>query len=310
MKKLSWLTATIFVLVTFAGLAGTASPQRQICLTFEKLPYMEPLGFWTPREVSNLALRTMESHEIQAVGFVVDEKIDAVPPSYIVLDDWVRAGHKLGNNTYGYVDLNELSSRDFLRHVGDGQKYLRRVFHGKNDAYRFFRYPLLHQGDTSSKKEDVAGTLRNAGYQIVPATVLTSDYQFNHFFHDTFHDPAKQDRLKELFIGHIVQSLEYSEKQSDRVFGKQITHLLQLHLGIATATFLEDLILLLGKRGYEIVGLEEALSDPLYQVEENYVGPLGLSFIDRVAASKELPFDADIGKISRGAIREAIGAEK
>lgn len=301
------ITLTVLLILTLnQGLAA----KGRICLTFEKLPYMEPLGFWTPREVSNVALRTMKEYGIQATGFVVDEKIDAVPSSYIVLEDWVRAGHQLGNNTYAYVDLNELSWRDFVRHIGDGQKYLRRVFHGRSNAFRFFRYPLLHEGNTESKKDDVAGRLRRAGYEVVPATVLTDDFQFNHFFHDTFHNPEQQDLLKEVFLRHVIQSLDYSEKQSQLVFGKQITHILQLHLGIATATFLEDLILLLKQRGYEFAELEETLADPLYGEEENYVGPLGLSFIDRVAATRDIAFDPETGTISREAIRKAMGSEK
>ena len=67
---------------------------------------------------------------------------------------------------------------------------------------------------------------------------------------------------------------------------------------MATALFLEDLIQMLQARGYQFISLQEALSDPAFRVEEAYVGPAGLSFIDRVAAHREIPYDSEQGQLS------------
>ncbi len=298
------------VLSLFCWSVGSAAPDKQIALTFDKLPFMEPLGFWTPREVSNLVLRALDTRKIKAMGFVVEEKIDQDPQSYIVLMDWVQHGHKLGNETFAYVDLNELEPRDFLAHVADGEKYTKRATHNVGGwLTRYFRFPMLHEGNTESKKKEVAGRLRRAGYVLVPATVVFNDYEFNHFFGKSAGETPRTDRLELLYLEQLQQALDYSESQSEKVFGRQIPQILRLHLGLAAGNFIRDVLDLLEKNGYSFTTVEEALKDPAYATEETYAGPLGLGFIDRVAATKGVPFNEKAGEISRDEIAESLSEE-
>jgi len=301
----------ILLLVCILIIPGSASA-KEIALTFERLPAMKPYGFWTPREISNMVLRAMKPRNIKAAGFIVEEKIDDDPQGYIVLEDWVREGHTLGNNTYSYVDFNEVTVRDFLAHVADGQKYLRRVTKVERPLDRYLRFPLLHEGNTGSKKKDVAKRLYGGGYLIAPATVIPTDYEFNHVYHDvTAADDADlMDQFKALYLEHLSACLDYAEEQSEIVFDRQIKHILRLHLGIATAILIEDTLDLLEKRGFEFVSMEEALKDPAYETEEMYVGPLGLSFIDRVAATQGLEFKEEGCRISRREVRAKLRIQR
>ncbi|HUV14265.1 MAG TPA: polysaccharide deacetylase family protein, partial [Acidobacteriota bacterium] len=249
---------------------------------------------------------------IKAAGFIVEEKIDDDPQGYIVLEDWFREGHTLGNNTYGYVDFNEVSVKDFLAHVADGQKYLRQVTKVERPLDRYIRFPLLHEGDTASKKKDAAKRLYRGGYLIAPATVIPTDYEFNHVYHDVTDadDSDLMDQFKALYLEHLSACLDYAEEQSEIVFDRQIKHILRLHLGIATAILFEDTLGLLEKRGFEFVSMEEALKDPAYETEELYVGPLGLSFIDRVAATQGLAFNEEGCQISRREVRAKLRIQR
>lgn len=280
--------------------------EKKISLTFDDVPSTGSLGFWRPREVNAMILRTLEKHGIKAAGFVVEEKIDEEVSNYIVLEDWVTRGHILGNHTYSHVDLHELSAEDFLHHVADGQKYLWKLSKSKPFNFRYLRFPYLHEGDTAGKKKEVARTLRNGGYEIAAVTVLTADLSFNDLFIEYEQDAEMVGRLKSIYLTHVSKMLDYAESQSQQVFGRNITHILWLHCGIATASFLEDLITMLRKRGYEFVSFPEALSDPAFQTQENYVGPEGLSFIDRVAAARRLPYDAGHAKLSAAEIKEKL----
>jgi peptidoglycan-N-acetylglucosamine deacetylase len=299
----------VLVGLLILGGCGARLQAKEIALTFEKLPFMEPLGYWTPREISNLVLRALEARDVRAMGFVMEEKIDDRPESYVVLQDWVARGHSLGNGTYSYVDLNQLSARDFLDHVRDGRKHTRRATHGTGVEERYFRFPLLHEGNTAGKKRDVAGTLRRAGYVVVPATVLVEDYQFNHFLEEADSSEDGVERLRALYLEHLGASLDYAETQAEVVLNGPVKHILRLHLGTATGRFLPDLLRFLEERGYSFVSVKEALADPAYQTEEDYVGPLGLGFIDRVAATRGLPFDPDMGRISRDEIAARLREE-
>lgn len=288
------------------GIALTASglPQQEmekkIALTFNDLPGRGPMGFWEPREISNMILRALEKHNIKAAGFVVQEKVDDRPILGVVLEDWASQGHILGNQTYSRVDFNVLSVDDFLHHVRDGQKDIRRYGRHFSFNYRYLRFPQLHQGDTKAKRKSIGKALRRSEYKIAHVTVKTSDHEFIRAYLENYTDEAKAAELKELYLAHISESLDYAESQSVKVFGRNISHIMQLRCSIATGAFLEDLIQFLQERGYSFVSFAEALSDPAYQTEEDYAGPLGLSFIDRVAASRGLPFEEHQGELRRG----------
>ena len=102
-----------------------------------------------------------------------------------------------------------------------------------------------------------------------------------------------------------MASLDYAEKQSQAVFGRNIPHILQLHMGVATSLMLKPLIDELKSRGYGFVTLVEALDDPAYSTLEEYVGPLGLIFTDRVAFTRGLPFDEGSG-VDSSALEEDL----
>lgn len=290
--------ATISLLMSLVLCAPLSA--KQMAVTFDKLPSMNPMGYWTARELSNLVLRALEAEGIKgAAGFVVEEKVADDTSSYVVLEDWVRAGHIIGNNTFSYADYNELSEDDFISHITDGAKYIRTVARNGQFTHRYFRFPMLHEGNSEKKKTSLAKKLFRAGYVVVPATVIVNDYEFNFPYQRFEYEEAQIKKLRELYLAHLVKSLEYAEQQSEKVFGRQIPQILQLHMGVATAGFMGDVLSLLKDRGYEFVPVLKALEDPAYKEADTYYGPLGLSFIDRIAATKGLPYAEDQGAISR-----------
>jgi peptidoglycan/xylan/chitin deacetylase (PgdA/CDA1 family) len=296
MKSRNLLLVVVLLILSIQPLlAAIPDSSKKIALTFEEVPYMKPLGFWRPREVSNMILRTLEGEKIPAAGFLVQEKVEDDMSTYIILSDWVTRGHILGNQTWGDADLNMLKYEHFMEHLSDGQKYLRRIAKAHPFNYRYLRYPLLHEGAEPKTKKRIRKALARAEYQIAHVTVKTADWVFNRPYLDHERDPDAMSQVKKLYLDHISDSLNYAEKQSEAVFGRNIAHIMQLRNCIATAGFLPDLIAMLKERGYEFVSLPDALGDEAYKTEEDYVGPLGLSFTDRVAATKGMPFDQNSG---------------
>lgn len=315
MKRfIAWaaLAALITILQPTAPLAAAGGQQEDkvVAFTFERLPAMSPMGYWRPREVSRLILRALDRHQVPATGFVIEEKIDDDTSTYFVLVDWAEAGHGLGSNTYSYVDLHELNPDDFLQHVADGQKYLRRAARIKRINFRYLRFPLLHEGDTPSKKKEVARRLRDGGFTLTPVTIKTADHSFNRPLLELESRSEEAERLGDRFVEHIRDCLEYAESQSEKVFGRQIRHILQLHAGIATAMHLERVIQMFQERGYRFITVEEALEDPLYESEETYAGPHGLTFTDRVADTRGLPYDPSVGEFHLGEVDRLLGGER
>ncbi len=282
--------------------------EKRIALTFDDVPFTKPMGYWRPREISNLILRTLQKSDIKAAGFVVQEKVEEDPSTYVILNDWVTRGHLLGNQTWGDVDLNQLSHRDFMEHAIDGQEYLRRLARAHPFNYRYLRFPQLHQGNEKKKHQRVKRALDRGRYQVAPVTIKTATHAFNAAFIESERDEERLSRLKSIYLQHVQKSLRYGESQSQRVFGRNIAHIMQLQIGIAAASFLPDLVGWLQEEGYSFVSFPEALEDPAYRTEESYVGPLGLTFTDRVAATQGLFYDVEAGTITRLQVEQLMDA--
>ena len=304
-----FLAALALLIVSSIPNAIHAETARKIVLTFDDLPGLGPVGFWRPREISNMILRTMARYEIKAAGFVVEERIEKDPSTFVVLEDWIERDHTVGNNTFSHVDLHQLERRDFLEHVRDGQIFLKKLSRLKRFNFKYLRFPYLHQGETLKKKNRVAKSLYRGGYEIAPVTIKMPDSKFNRIYLEVQDDEEPRNRLKEIYLGELKKAVEYGERQSQAVFGRNIPHILWLRCAIATGAFLEDLIEQLQEQGYSFVSLPEALSDPAYKTEELYAGPLGLSFIDRVAATRGLPFDPEHGELREREIERRMEVE-
>ena len=85
------------------------------------------------------------------------------------------------------------------------------------------------------------------------------DNRFNRVYLEVQDDEGPRDRLKKIYLNELKKAVEYSEKQSQAVFGRNIPHILWLRCAIATGSFLEDLIEQLQAQGYSFVSFPEAL---------------------------------------------------
>ena len=302
MKKAKLVPA----LLIFAAFSTFSLQAGEICLTFERLPFMEPLVYWTPREVSRRVLRELEKRDIQSIGFVQEEKLLDKPSSGIVLLDWSGKGQLLGNNTFSYVDFNELSVREFLEHVADGQSSILRASRVSGENFRFLRFPSMHHGNTEEKRNKIKSTLYKNNYRIFPATVIPFDYEFNWVFRDYVEDETAIEILKEMYLDYLSKCLEQSEELSRKVFGKDIPQIIRLHIGIATSQFLPEFLDELEEKGYTFISPEKALENQAFKTEENFITPLALSFIERVAAERGIEFDPEMRVIDRKDIRKSI----
>lgn len=63
---------------------------------------------------------------------------------------------------------------------------------------------------------------------------------------------------------------------------------------------------ILKDRGYQFVSLDEALKDPAYELPDDYIGPRGLSWLQRWALTRGMQVPAEpreapwIGRLARG----------
>ena len=132
--------------------------------------------------------------------------------------------------------------------------------------WRWFRYPYLHEGDTLEKRRAVREFLRVSGYRIAQTTIDWEDYLWNSA-HARCVDKRDAQSLEWLRSSYLSEAERWIRVQRDfarQVWGRDIHHVALLHLGSFSSTILPDLFALLEREGFEIVTLEEAQSDPVY----------------------------------------------
>jgi hypothetical protein len=94
-------------------------------------------------------------------------------------------------------------------------------------------------------------------------------------------DAAAAARVREAYLPYMQSKVEYFERQSRELFGRELRQILLLHANALNADALPDLLAVLRRRGYSFVTLDVALQDKAYTLPDGYFGPAGISWLHR-----------------------------
>jgi peptidoglycan/xylan/chitin deacetylase (PgdA/CDA1 family) len=136
-----------------------------------------------------------------------------------------------------------------------------------SDRWHWLRYPYLHEGDTLEKRRAVRAQLSQRGYLIAQVTLDFHDYLWNSAYarcHANA-DNKSIEWLRASYLAAASQQLDADRQMAKMVFGREISHVLLLHLGAFSSSILPDLLNLLHQKGFKLVTLGEAQRDRAYQ---------------------------------------------
>ncbi len=283
-------------------LSATKMPHREMALTFDDLPKVVPLPA-RPEEVNQIYLTTvrlleaLRAHQAPAMGFVSAIKLNGSDrrARVAILRLWTQSGMMLGNHSYSHPNLCTTPLVPFEQDVLKDENVIFGLMREKGLTQRYFRYPYLCTGKTIAEKQAFENFLREHRYRIAPVTVAPGDYIFNELFLDARSrgDRETARRVREAYLERVSELLAYFEGVSRRLFGREIPQIILLHANDLNADCLDELLTRVEQRGYTFVDLDRALSDPAYQTRDDYVGPLGISWLHRWTLALGAPFDID-----------------
>jgi peptidoglycan/xylan/chitin deacetylase (PgdA/CDA1 family) len=253
---------------TPAPASAPPAPQRaSVALTFDDLPSHGPIPAGLTRtEIASriiAALRNAKSPPIY--GFVNARQLEQKPEDVEVLKLWRAAGFPLGNHAYSHMDLYTNSADAFQQDIAANETTLRTLMTGAD--WHWFRYPYLREGDTPEKYRAVRTYLQQQKYRVAQVTLSFDDYAYN--------DPyarclAKNDTqgiewLKESYVTRAAASLTKGQLASQTLFGRDIKHIMLLHIGGFETVMVPRLLNVLKARGFTLTTLEDASSDEAYR---------------------------------------------
>jgi peptidoglycan/xylan/chitin deacetylase (PgdA/CDA1 family) len=291
-------------LLCIGAAAGAKEPRLKVALTFDDLPIngQLPAGI-SMTQVTRDAVAVMKRHRIPpSYGFINANKLEGNPDGAEALKAWVAAGHPVANHTYTHIDLTKNSAEDFQRNILQNEPALQLLTpaSAKHD-WRWFRFPFLHEGDTLEKRRAVRAFLATRGYRIAQTTLDWEDYIWNSSYARCLDrkDQASIDWLVESYKTAARDFMRFQRASSRAVFGRDIHHVMLLHLGAFSARILPELFAILDEEGYDVVTLEEAQADPAYQHDPDFAHPRGGTLIELDMLARQVPWPADAPKLPR-----------
>ena len=254
------------LLVVFSlGFAGTCAAQK-LALTMDDLPQNGalPPGVTRAETTKNVLAILKKRHVPPVYGFVNAKKLEGSADGAEALKLWAAA-EPVGNHTYAHMDLEQNTAEAFEREIEEDEPALELL--AKGDDWRWLRYPYLHEGDTVEKRRAVRAYLKGRGYRIAQVTLDWEDYLWNFAYARC---AAKNDKksiewLRSSYLNTASEFLDLGREQAKLIYGRDINHVLLMHLGAFSSMILPEALDLLKKKGFKLVTLEEAESDAAYE---------------------------------------------
>jgi hypothetical protein len=94
----------------------------------------------------------------------------------------------------------------------------------------------------------------------------------------------------------MLRIFAFYEDQSQQLFERNISHMLQVHANELNAVWFDSLADRIVEIGYEFVSLEKALEDPAHASADTFTGPGGITCIHHWAITRQVDPTMFVGK--------------
>jgi peptidoglycan/xylan/chitin deacetylase (PgdA/CDA1 family) len=279
-----------FVLLLFVGVSFA----QKIAITFDDLPLNGELPPGVTRvQIARDTLALLKARHVPAAyGFINARKLEGNADAAEALKVWAAA-EPIGNHTYSHLDLNANPAEAFEREIEQNEPALE-LLAAKDGNWHWLRYPYLREGETVEKRRAVRAYLQAHQYRVAQVTMDWEDYLWNSAYARCVakNDAKSIEWLRSSYLNIASQYLDLGRQMATLVYGHDINHVLLLHLGAFSSTILPDALDLLKKKGFELVTLEEAQSDPAYEGDPDAGSKYGGSLLDQWMDARQIKYPA------------------
>jgi peptidoglycan-N-acetylglucosamine deacetylase len=263
--------------VAAAGLAarGTRS-SPELAVTMDDFNVLEDVHL-TGAERSQRILAALRRHATQAMALAVGRNAET-SAGRTILDRWAAAGHVIGNHTYSHLDYHAASTtaKAYVADFERGDEVLR----GRAGFAKFFRFPMLREGNTAEKRDAMRRALAEGGYRNAHVTIDNSDFLIaNELRARLIADPRTAPTpYRDIYLRHMLAFARYFRDAARAVFGRDIPHTLLTHFNLLSALYLGDLLDALREDGWSIARVSAVYQDDVFQRQPRVL-PAGDSLV-------------------------------
>lgn len=276
--------------------AASGNGSLAVAFTIDDLPASRSGSLANMQRIHASLLSAFRVAGIPAIGFVNESKLrisGEEAERVRLLTQWLDAGHELGNHGDRHVRFFDASLEAMQADVLDGERVTRRLLAERGQTPRWFRHPTLNTGRDSASRAAFEAFLGDHGYAVAPVTMDNDEWIYAAAYDNARArgDHAMRERLGRDYLRYMDESTRFHEQLARNLFGRDIAHTLLLHANALNAEYVDDLAAMFRRRGYRFVSLAEATADPAYRSPDSYVGPRGLSWLQRWAITRGEPIE-------------------
>ena len=256
---------------------------------------LDDLGTTGSEPVEKTAKALLQAGVPEAYGFVNGSQVHDDSDNEQSVRIWVQSGYQIGNHTFSHEGLHEVSAEFYENDIVANEAVLK-AFAAPGSDWHWFRYPHLSEGNTKEKKQAVREFLKRENYRVAQVTVDYPDWLFDAAYGRCLKQ-GKGDRtewLKAMYLDKAIHSFVEAQQQSRALFGRDIPQIFLVHYSGFTAEVMPDLLAGLKRHGARFITLEEAQSDPVFDVDPEVVHPSGENFLAMHALARA-PVSQDSG---------------
>jgi peptidoglycan/xylan/chitin deacetylase (PgdA/CDA1 family) len=318
-KRCSCLWIITFILIGIPGhlygqgqLLLSNTETNRIAVTFDDLP-LNIATRVSDAEMDSIVSRLIteiKQEHIPVVAFVNEIKLEVGgirdSERVRILKKWLDAGIELGNHTYSHVSANTVPVSVFESDIIKGERTIKELLMAQGKTLRWFRHPFLHVGRRISARDSIEDFLKQHGYTVAPVTIDNGEWIFSAAFDKAYklNDTAVMHRWGTSYIEYMHRKLKYWEEFSQKLFGRNIRHILLIHSNRINSFYFHDLCRMIREEGYSFNSLDSALQDPAYQTPDTYTGVWGITWLDHWAMTQQKPksFYANEPRVPQGVL--------
>ncbi len=276
---------------------STATVAPQVAITMDDFSWRNASKL-SADERNAAILQTLNAHSLKAALFVIGRNIDNHEGKRL-LSAWDKAGHMIGNHTYSHRNYNASETtvaayeEDILRAETLLTEFPR--------FRKYFRFPMLKEGNTAAKRDQLRDFLARHGYRTGHVTIDNSDWIVDQRLNARVkREPAADlTPYRNFYLDHMWDRAQYYDSLARQVLGRPVKHTILMHFNLLNGLFLDDLIRMFKSKGWVLLDAEEAFNDPVFAARPKVL-PAGESIIWSLAKEtgkidKDLRYPAEDG---------------
>lgn len=275
------MTKIVFISIIISLISINTLSTKTMSITLDDLPFAYPLRLSEQEKVDffHRILDILDQYDIKAAGFVLGEIVD--PIGFQCLLEFRDRGHIICNHTYSHPDLNQTSCEDYFIDIMKCDKVIN-VLYSEN---KYFRYPMLHRGDTREKIDSVYQFLDEHDFIIASVSIDNDECAYNKNYLEALlisKDSTAADSIGEEYLKYMIEVSNYYDSIGLAVTEREIDHILLLHMNYINSIYLDKLFDLLIEDEWNFIPFTEAIQDPIYSLPDHYIGTKGVSYLERI----------------------------